>query len=309
MPCGRKRLPKSAGTLPTQCVCALASLRPAVTLQPCSLGLCPISSARGPARVPVLRQIWSLRHQMGAPAPGHAPSPTPAPLGAPAPSLHGPSLSSGGGGAAAGEDFALGMELKQAGRRGGYLAERLASGEAPLPARDVERQRSRWAKGHMQVSGWAQGRARRQAAVRCCMCAAACRCWGGVGLRAQVLLVPAAAAARGCAVRAVLQATAPPPPALACRCSSAGPTAHCCGPGCPWRSSSGTATPRGATCATLSSCPPGWRCPSFLSPSTSTRSCWTGGLHCWPRSTTAPCLRCRATAGACGSSSPSGSPR
>ncbi len=53
------------------------------------------------------------------------------------------------------EDYALGMELKMAGRKGAYLAEYLAAGEAPLEVRNVFRQRSRWTKGHMQVGvGW-----------------------------------------------------------------------------------------------------------------------------------------------------------
>jgi hypothetical protein len=56
-----------------------------------------------------------------------------------------------------GEDYALGVELKQRGYRGAYIAERLAAGEAPLGTRDVLRQRSRWSKGHMQVGGVGQG--------------------------------------------------------------------------------------------------------------------------------------------------------
>jgi cellulose synthase/poly-beta-1,6-N-acetylglucosamine synthase-like glycosyltransferase len=50
------------------------------------------------------------------------------------------------------EDYALSMELKSAGFKGRYLAEYLAVGEAPDEIRNVCRQRSRWTKGHMQVS-------------------------------------------------------------------------------------------------------------------------------------------------------------
>jgi hypothetical protein len=76
-----------------------------------------------------------------------------------------------------GEDYALGMELKQVGRKATYIAERLAAGEAPLNPRDAFRQRSRWAKGHQQVRGklgpgpWAlalPGAAAQGSLHRCC---------------------------------------------------------------------------------------------------------------------------------------------
>jgi cellulose synthase/poly-beta-1,6-N-acetylglucosamine synthase-like glycosyltransferase len=56
------------------------------------------------------------------------------------------------------EDYALSMELKAAGCRGAYMAEYLAVGEAPAELRNILRQRSRWAKGHFQVSGACCGR-------------------------------------------------------------------------------------------------------------------------------------------------------
>ncbi len=52
-----------------------------------------------------------------------------------------------------GEDYALGMELTQRHYKSAFIAEKLAAGEAPVGTRDVLRQRSRWAKGHMQVGG------------------------------------------------------------------------------------------------------------------------------------------------------------
>lgn len=50
------------------------------------------------------------------------------------------------------EDYALGMELKKHGYKGSYLLDYIAQGEAPDEVRNVMRQRSRWCKGHMQVS-------------------------------------------------------------------------------------------------------------------------------------------------------------
>jgi len=50
------------------------------------------------------------------------------------------------------EDFALGMNLAAAGFRGTYLNSYLARGEAPTELRNIFRQRSRWAKGHFQLS-------------------------------------------------------------------------------------------------------------------------------------------------------------
>lgn len=44
------------------------------------------------------------------------------------------------------------MELKMHGYQGSYLLDYLAPGEAPDEVRNVMRQRSRWCKGHMQVS-------------------------------------------------------------------------------------------------------------------------------------------------------------
>lgn len=50
------------------------------------------------------------------------------------------------------EDYALGMELKKRNYKGSYLLDYIAEGEAPDEVRNVMRQRSRWCKGHMQVS-------------------------------------------------------------------------------------------------------------------------------------------------------------
>ena len=46
----------------------------------------------------------------------------------------------------------LGMELKARGHRATYLMSYLAEGEAPDEARNVFQQRSRWTKGHYQVT-------------------------------------------------------------------------------------------------------------------------------------------------------------
>jgi hypothetical protein len=44
------------------------------------------------------------------------------------------------------------MELKKRNYKGSYLLDYIAEGEAPDEVRNVMRQRSRWCKGHMQVS-------------------------------------------------------------------------------------------------------------------------------------------------------------
>ena len=54
-------------------------------------------------------------------------------------------------------------------RRGRYLCDYLAVGEAPDEARNLFRQRSRWTKGHMQV------RAPPARGLRCCPSQPACR--------------------------------------------------------------------------------------------------------------------------------------
>jgi cellulose synthase/poly-beta-1,6-N-acetylglucosamine synthase-like glycosyltransferase len=50
-------------------------------------------------------------------------------------------------------DYALGMELKSRGYKATYLNQYIAVGEAPEEARNIFQQRSRWTKGHYQVSG------------------------------------------------------------------------------------------------------------------------------------------------------------
>jgi endoglucanase len=63
------------------------------------------------------------------------------------------------------EDFALGMELKKRGWHCRYVQAYLAVGEAPSGVRNCFQQRSRWAKGHFQVSFLrerSEGRGRRE---------------------------------------------------------------------------------------------------------------------------------------------------